>query len=70
MNKKINIGSRGSKLALIYAQNAKDKIIQSTNLKDEDIIITVTVECVLFVFLFCELNKNLKYRNQRRVFDF
>ena len=40
MNKKINIGSRGSKLALIYAQNAKDKIIQSTNLKDEDIIIT------------------------------
>ena len=40
MNKKITIGSRGSKLALIYAQNAKDKIIQSTNLKDEDIIIT------------------------------
>ena len=39
MNKKINIGSRGSRLALIYAQNAKDKIIQNTNLKDEDIII-------------------------------
>ena len=39
MNKKITIGSRRSKLALIYAQKAKDKIIQNTNIKDEDIII-------------------------------
>ncbi|MDC1128143.1 hydroxymethylbilane synthase [Candidatus Pelagibacter sp.] len=39
MNKKIVIGSRGSKLALIYAQTAKNKIIQNTNLNDEDIII-------------------------------
>ena len=39
MNKKITIGSRGSKLALIYAQKAKDKILQDTNIKDEDIII-------------------------------
>ena len=39
MNKKITIGTRGSKLALIYAQNAKDKIIQNTNLEDQDIII-------------------------------
>jgi len=39
MNKKITIGSRGSKLALIYAQIAKDKIIQNTNLIDENIII-------------------------------
>ena len=39
MNKKIIIGSRGSKLALIYAQNAKDKIIQNTNLNDENILI-------------------------------
>ena len=39
MNKKIVIGSRGSKLALIYAQNAKDKIIQNTNLNDEDVVI-------------------------------
>ena len=39
MNKKITIGSRGSKLALIYAQKAKDKIIQNTNIKDEDVII-------------------------------
>ena len=39
MNKKIVIGSRGSKLALIYAQNAKDKIIQNTNLNDEDVAI-------------------------------
>ena len=37
MNKKIVIGSRGSKLALIYAQNAKDKILQNTNLNNEDI---------------------------------
>ena len=39
MNKKITIGSRGSKLALIYAQNAKDKIIENTNLDDDDITI-------------------------------
>jgi hydroxymethylbilane synthase len=39
MNKKIVIGSRGSKLALIYAQNAKDKIVQNTYLNDEDISI-------------------------------
>ncbi len=39
MSKKIVIGSRGSKLALLYAQIAKDKIIKNTNLKDEDIII-------------------------------
>ena len=39
MNKKITIGSRGSKLALIYAQIAKGKIIQNTNLNDQDILI-------------------------------
>jgi len=39
MNKKITIGSRGSKLALIYAQIAKSKIIQNANLNDEDIVI-------------------------------
>ncbi|WP_435162843.1 hydroxymethylbilane synthase [Candidatus Pelagibacter bacterium nBUS_25] len=39
MNKKIVIGSRGSKLALVYAQNAKDKIVQTTNLNDDDIVI-------------------------------
>ena len=39
MKSRIIIGSRGSKLALIYAQIAKDKIIQNTNLKDEDILI-------------------------------
>ena len=39
MNKKIVIGSRGSKLALIYAQSAKDKIVQNTDLNDEDISI-------------------------------
>jgi hydroxymethylbilane synthase len=39
MNKKITIGSRGSKLALIYAQKAKNKIIQNTNLNYQDIII-------------------------------
>ncbi len=39
MNKKLIIGSRGSKLALIYAQIAKDKIIQNTNLKSENILI-------------------------------
>ena len=39
MNKKITIGSRSSKLALIYAQTVKDKIIQNTNLQPEDILI-------------------------------
>ena len=39
MNKKITIGSRGSKLALIYAEIAKDKMIQNTDLNSEDIII-------------------------------
>ena len=39
MSKKIVIGTRGSKLALIYAQIAKDKIIQNTSLNDQDILI-------------------------------
>ena len=39
MVKKITIGSRGSKLALIYAKVAKNKIIQNTNFEDEDIVI-------------------------------
>ena len=39
MKSKIIIGSRGSKLALIYAQKAKDKIIQNTELNEEDVII-------------------------------
>ena len=37
--KKIIIGSRGSKLALIYAHKAKDKIIQNTNLEENNITI-------------------------------
>ena len=41
MKTKITIGSRGSKLALIYAQKAKDKIIENTNLKDQNISIKV-----------------------------
>ena len=39
MKSKIIIGSRGSKLALIYAQNAKDKILQNTGLNDKDVVI-------------------------------
>ena len=39
MKKKILIGTRGSKLALIYAQIAKDKIIENTNLNNDDILI-------------------------------
>ena len=39
MGKKITIGSRRSKLALIYAKIAKDRIVQNTNLNDEDIVI-------------------------------
>ncbi|MDC3062644.1 hydroxymethylbilane synthase [Candidatus Pelagibacter sp.] len=39
MSKKMIIGSRGSKLALLYAQHAKDKIIENTNLGNDDILI-------------------------------
>ena len=39
MRKKITIGSRGSKLALVYAKRAKDKIIENTNLGNDDILI-------------------------------
>ncbi len=39
MSKQIIIGSRGSKLALLYAQQAKDKIIKNTNLSNDDILI-------------------------------
>ena len=39
MSRKIIIGSRGSKLAMLYAEKAKDKIIKSTNFSDEDVVI-------------------------------
>ena len=39
MNKKIIIGSRASKLATLYAQKAKDTIIQNTDLSESDIVI-------------------------------
>ncbi len=39
MSKKISIGSRGSKLALLYAQKVRDKIIKNTDLRDQDIVI-------------------------------
>ena len=39
MSKKLIIGSRGSKLALLYAQQAKDKIIENTNFGNDDILI-------------------------------
>ncbi len=39
MSRKIIIGSRASKLALLYAQKAKDTIIQNTDLNDSDVII-------------------------------
>ena len=39
MSKKIIIGSRGSKLALLYAKQAKDKIIENTEFSNEDILI-------------------------------
>ena len=39
MNRKIIIGSRGSKLAILYAEKAKDKIIKTTDFSDEDVVI-------------------------------
>ena len=43
MNKKITIGSRGSKLALLYAQKAKDTIIKNTNLSDVEVVIKTII---------------------------
>ena len=40
MRAKITIGTRGSKLALLYAQKAKEIIIQKTELNEKDIVIT------------------------------
>ncbi|MDA7686166.1 hydroxymethylbilane synthase [Candidatus Pelagibacter sp.] len=39
MSRKIIIGSRGSKLAVLYAQKAKDKIVKITDFSDEDVVI-------------------------------
>ena len=39
MNRKIIIGSRGSKLAMLYAEKAKDKIVKTTDFGHEDVII-------------------------------
>tara|TARA_B100001250_G_scaffold328224_1_gene292672 strand:- start:551 stop:1468 length:918 start_codon:yes stop_codon:yes gene_type:complete len=39
MSKQITIGSRGSKLALLYAQKTKESIIKNTNLGNKDIYI-------------------------------
>ena len=39
MNKKIIIGSRASKLALLYAEKAKESIIQNTILSDQEAVI-------------------------------
>ena len=45
MSKKIIIGSRGSKLALLYAQKAKEIIIDKTYFSDEEVFIkTITTE--------------------------
>ncbi len=41
MSKQITIGSRGSKLALLYAQKAKESIIKNTNLVNKDIFIKI-----------------------------
>ena len=38
MNRKIIIGSRGSKLAMLYAEKARDKIVKTTDLSDEDVV--------------------------------
>ena len=45
MKKKIIIGSRGSKLASLYAQKVKDAIVQNSDLSDREILIkTITTK--------------------------
>ena len=39
MSRKIIIGSRGSKLAMLYAEKAKDKIVKTNAFSDEDVVI-------------------------------
>ena len=39
MSRKIIIGSRGSKLAMLYAEKAKDKIVKTTDFSNEDVVI-------------------------------
>ena len=39
MSRKIIIGSRGSKLAMLYAEKAKDKIVKTTDFSEEDVVI-------------------------------
>ena len=39
MKSKIIFGSRASKLGLIYAQKAKDQIVQNTKIGEDDILI-------------------------------
>ena len=39
MKKQIIIGARGSKLAILYAQKVKDKIIQNTSFNEEEVYI-------------------------------
>ena len=39
MSRKIIIGSRGSKLAMLYAEKAKEKIIKTTDFSSEDVVI-------------------------------
>ena len=39
MKKKLVIGTRGSKLALVYAELAKQEIIKNSNLRDQNILI-------------------------------
>ena len=39
MSRKIIIGSRGSKLAMLYAEKAKDQIVKSTDFSDKDVVI-------------------------------
>jgi len=41
MNRKIIIGSRGSKLALLYAHNVKNAIIKNTDFSDSEITIKI-----------------------------
>ena len=39
MSRKIIIGSRGGKLAMLYAEKAKDKIIKTTDFSSEDVVV-------------------------------
>ncbi len=65
MKNKIIIGSRGSKLAVKYAQDAKDKILENSNFKSDDILIKeISTQEINFKTKCCQMLEERDYFHQ------